>query len=153
MRQRQGQRGWEGRLGCRERQRKQEHVHGRQGQHKGWPGQLVPSLADARMPGCNPCSTSVRWGMSPTAQTGYQCARGWCPPGADQLGGRGRRGSPTWTATPNPHPPTPMGPCPYHAYLLNKKRPQYHTRYPTVEPYTRGFVPTNQHPGDHSRGS
>ena len=36
--------------------------------------------------GCqgNPCSTGIRWGVSPAAQMGCLLSRRGCPPGADQ---------------------------------------------------------------------
>ena len=107
-RQRQGQRGRQGRLGCRERQRRLVRAHGRQGQQKAWPSQPVPLLPDARATLLNqhqvggvshsPNGLSARKGLVPTEGRPTRRKR--------VVRGPHMEGDPKpQTPTPTPHPP------------------------------------------------
>ena len=69
-------------------------------------------LASPVATGCqgNPCSTCIRWGVSPAVQTSCLHDMGWSPPGADQPAGKGGD-----KGTLHQHQqPTPGRPCPLH---------------------------------------
>ena len=56
-----------------------KHMGGTDNKGMAWPASPVATRCQG-----NPCSTGIRWGVSPAAQMGCLRSRRGCPPGADQ---------------------------------------------------------------------
>ena len=117
-----------------------------------WEAATPQGMAWPANPGCQGNPYGIRWGVSPTAQTGCQRARGWCPPGADQPGGRrrgGGGGSPHGrrhpTPTPTLAPPPPCAPALTALVCPTGRDPNINTntQCPTIQGI-RPWSPTQQ---------